>query len=157
MEANVNKYCIDLNRLRSLVCLATAALALPLVGCGPTGPPRYRVEGEATFNGSPIPKGFVLFSGDATQQNDAPQTVVPIDAGKFTAASEKGVVGGPYIVQVKGYDGVKQTGVDMIVPEGLPLFPEVQTKIDFPTHDARLHLKVTGTASEPSLAVEILP
>lgn len=109
-----------------------------------------------TFNGSAIPKGFILFTGDATKQNDAPQTVVPIEAGKFIATSDKGVLGGPYIVQVKGYDGVKPTGVDMVVPEGLPLFPEVQTKIDLPTHDARLHLKVTGTASEPSLAVEIV-
>jgi hypothetical protein len=148
---------VGLNSWHLLVCLVAAALALPLLGCGPTGPPRYQVEGEVSFNGSPIPKGFIFFTGDVTKQNDAPQTVVRIDAGKFSSSSEKGVVGGPYVVQVKGYDGVQQTGVDMIVPEGLLLFPEVQTKIDLPAHDARLHLKVTGTANEPSLSIEILP
>jgi len=152
----VNTKYIGSNSLQTAVCLVAAAIMAPLAGCGPTGPARYRVEGEVTFNGTLVPKGFVLLSGDATKQNDAPQTVVPIEAGKFIATSDKGVVGGPYIVQVKGYDGVKPTGVDMVVPEGTPLFPEVQTKIDLPTSDARLNLKVTGTASEPSLAVEIL-
>lgn len=77
-------------------------------GCGgDAGPKRHRVSGEATFDGTPIPHGDVLFSPDASKGNSGPQGIAQIRDGKFDTDGEdgKGVAGGPTIVRITGLSG----------------------------------------------------
>ena len=59
---------------------------MAMVGCGKTntGTPRVDLRGNVTWNGRPVPAGYILFSPDASQNNSGPQgmaTIVVPDAG----------------------------------------------------------------------------
>ena len=88
------------------VALALSAVVF-LAGCAEDGPKRFRVSGEARFDGKPIPYGDVLFTPDGTKQNSGPQGIATIRDGKYdTSGSQgKGVAGGPTVVRVTGLTG----------------------------------------------------
>jgi hypothetical protein len=109
----------------------TAALGLvalgALIGCGDAGPKRYRVAGQATFEGKAIPYGEVLFTPDGAKQNAGAQGIAPIRDGQFdtAAAGGKGYGGGPAVVRVTGLTG-----------EGGKLLCEYEFQVDLPRGDA---------------------
>lgn len=63
-------------KLVCIVCLASAH-----VGCGPTGPKTYRVNGTVTFDGEPIPAGYITFS---PQQRGETPVATQIEEGKYS-------------------------------------------------------------------------
>jgi hypothetical protein len=66
--------------------LAAASLMLAgLGGCGPSGPAKYKVTGNVTWNGSPLPEGQIVFTPEDPK--------VSADAGK--------IVNGAFDVLVK--------------------------------------------------------
>ncbi|HUT57595.1 MAG TPA: hypothetical protein VNA25_07060 [Phycisphaerae bacterium] len=68
-----------------LVCLGL--LALPVTGCGPSGPETYPVSGTVTWNGDPLPEGDIVFSPvDGSLAPDAGKIV----AGKFEFQAQPG-------------------------------------------------------------------
>jgi hypothetical protein len=111
------------------------ASALPVVacvlhaGCG-DGPKRYDVSGRVTYAGQPLPAGVIYFDPDATQNNDGPQGYAIIKDGAYSTAAPtgKGVVGGPHIARIEGFDG--QPGQEL--PLGKPLFTDYQERRDLP-------------------------
>jgi hypothetical protein len=48
-------------------------------GCGPDGPSRYSISGSVTFQGKPVPVGFIKFEPDTAKSNAGP--VAKRDAG----------------------------------------------------------------------------
>jgi len=102
-------------------------------GCGsPSGPVRYAVSGQVTFREMPVPVGEIIFRPDAEAGNEGPGSVATIRDGAYATDSGKGVVGGPYIVELVGFDGVT-------VPEateGGVLFNPISRKVDFPMADS---------------------
>ncbi len=122
--------------LLALSLFTTAAMAL--VGCGgaPAGPTRYTISGTVTFDKQPVPKGFITFAPDDTAGNKGPGGGAEIINGKFKTESGKGVVGGPHIVKIIGYDGVptKEEGEDR--PDGKALFTTYITTVNFSKQDA---------------------
>jgi len=113
-------------------CAAWAVLAAVLAaGCGGDGGPgRYRVRGTVTFDGKPVPLGYISFAPDTSQGNRGPGSGAPIRDGSYETASGKGVVGGPYVVRIAGTDGVPvELPGEGMLPEGSPLFEEYVTKI----------------------------
>ena len=55
-----------------------------LAGCmGDPGPKRYRVSGEITFDGKPVPHGEIVFTPDSGQGNSGPQGIAIIQNGHF--------------------------------------------------------------------------
>lgn len=116
--------------LLGLVALLTAA------GCGSSdGPSRYDLQGTVTYDGNPIPTGEIFLQPDTSQGNNGPGSLAFIEDGRYRTERGKGIVGGPHIVRILGFDGVPAGDSTA----GSSLFPQYETVVDFPkeatTHD----------------------
>src|SRR3954454_16046539 len=95
----------------------------------------YRVSGNVTFAGKPIPKGLIFFDPQA----EGPQGFANIVDGKFdTSVQGKGVRGGSYDIRVNGFDGKKVNDA----PFGNTLFPEYTGTKDLPQEDSTFDLDI---------------
>ena len=126
------------NRLPLAAALLIAATA---VGCTQEGPARYDLSGTVTFGGEPVPAGEIYFRPDSKQGNSGPAAFAVIHQGRYQTPPGKGVVGGPHIVEIIGYD---QPPAGEGAAGGQSLFPKDRQEIDFPNHDAEVDLKVGG-------------
>lgn len=122
-----------------LFILSATLLALTAAGCNQnSGPPRYKVSGEVTFAGQPIPNGMIIFTPDSSQGNSGPQGVAQIKDGKYdTAAPEgKGIGGGPTIIHILGQ-----------APDGHQILCEFEAKVDLPKQNSEHKIDVPATAA----------
>lgn len=112
--------------------------ATMLASCSDAGPKRFRVSGEAKFDGRPIPYGDVLFTPDGAKQNSGPQGIATIKDGKYdtAAADGKGVAGGPTVVRVTGLSG-----------PGGKLLCEYEYTADLPRADTTHAVQVPANAA----------
>ena len=130
---------------RNLLRTLPFALAIvSLIGCGGSGdgPTRYAVSGTVTYDGKPVPKGFVTFEPDAAANNSGPGGGAPIENGSYSTGVEAGVVGGPYKVRIVGYDGVPAKMEGETLPDGQPLFAPFETTFDFPKETSEKDFEV---------------
>lgn len=116
--------------------LACAAVA----GCGDDGPKRYRVSGDVTIDGQPVPFGEVIFTPDAAKMHSGPQGIAPIKDGKYDTAlpGGMGAGGGPTVVRVNGMSG----------PGGKTLC-EYETPLDLPQADSTQKIDVPKAKAGP--------
>src|SRR5690349_13501408 len=87
----------------------------------------YRVSGNVTFNGKPIPKGLIFFDPQA----EGPQGFANIEDGKYDTSipgKGRGVRGGSYNIRVSGLTGIEKNEA----PFGDALFPEYSDTKDLP-------------------------
>lgn len=124
----------------SLIVRSVCILSLPLVcvfaGCGGSddSPDRYTLEGSITFDGQPIPAGTITLIPDSKKGNQGPAGSGKIKDGKYTTADGgTGIIGGPHIVRVSGFDGNAKPEEEL--PMGSPLFPEYEYQYDFPAFE----------------------
>lgn len=121
-------------------------LLFPLaVGCSSEeGPPRYRVSGEVTFKGTPVPIGVIQFMPDTSQGNSGPPGFAEIKEGQFdTKLSGKGIIGGPHIVSIDAFNG-KNIDPDM-KPNGDPLVSGYQKRFALEKEaDTELTIELTA-------------
>ncbi len=111
-----------------LLCLGGLSL-----GCGVSdGPTRYRVSGTVSFRGQPVPKGSITLEPDGDAGNSGPGGGAEIVNGRYSTGLEGGVVGGPYVIRIVGYDGVEANMAGETLPDGKPLFRPFETTFDFP-------------------------
>jgi hypothetical protein len=117
-----------------LTAAAYGAALLAVGGCGrqSDGPVRYDVSGTVSYDGQPVPAGFITFAPDDAQGNSGPGGGAPINAGHYRTPAGKGVVGGPHLIRIVGYDGVAVNVEGESLPDGKPLFPPFETTVDFP-------------------------
>ena len=96
-----------------LVVLAAALGAA--AGCSSSGPKKVQVSGKVTFQGRPVPAGYVSFLPDASKGNRGEVRVVQIKDGRYDSAAEKnsGIYPGPTIIRIAGFDG-----------KPIPLYPQ---------------------------------
>jgi hypothetical protein len=91
---------------RSARRLALLALLGITAGCSK---PRAKVQlsGKVTFNGAPVPSGYVSFMPDASQGNTGEVVVVPIKEGVYDSSREPkpGLYPGPTVIRIAGFDG----------------------------------------------------
>ena len=124
------------------VFLALAALSL-LGGCGKQGPGRYDLSGKVTFQGQPVPKGYMLFAPDHDKGNNGPGAKAGIMNGSYSMMPGQGMVGGPHIVTIVGTDGVPfDQGGGIMNPMGKPLFPEFKASFDLPKESGTFDFNV---------------
>jgi hypothetical protein len=113
-----------------------------LSGCaGDGGPPRYRLSGEVTYDGKPIPYGDILFTPDADKDNSGPQGIAQIRNGRYdTSGSEgKGIAGGPTVIRVTGF-----------TEAGGKLLCEVEVTADLPKDGGTHNINIPKTKQGPS-------
>jgi hypothetical protein len=125
-----------------------AAAVLLWAGCGGPKQPRYGLSGKITYEGTPVPRGFILFSPDTARGNDGPGARAFIQNGKYQTLPGQGTIGGPHIATIDAFDGIKtqEASSDPRLRHaknagalGKRLFPTVQVTVDLPrqaaTHD----------------------
>lgn len=132
----------------AMVLLLAMVLAVGCGGPGADGPVRYAVSGRVTYEGSPVPMGFIEFLPDTSQGNSGPGGGAPIRNGAYEADASRGVVGGPYIVRIRGTDGVPTTEEGEELLEGQELFPLFETHYEFPQQDATANFDVSDDAPD---------
>ena len=116
---------------------------LSIAGCsGDDGPRRYDLSGTVTFDGKPIPMGSIIFQPDSSAGNSGPQGAAEIRNGKYDTSDRKGIIGGPHIVRITGFDGVAENEME-VVP---PLFAEYQIKSDLPKESGTIDFEVPADA-----------
>jgi hypothetical protein len=128
--------------MRAVAFAVAVAAVVWAAGCSSeSGAKRYRVSGEARFNGAPIPYGDVLFTPDGAKQNSGPQGIANIRDGKFdTAGAEgKGFAGGPTVVRVTGLSGPPDQGGKLLC--------EYEYTVDLPRQDSTLTIEVPASAA----------
>lgn len=74
--------------------LAIAAL----LGCGRSGPERFAVSGQVTFDGAPLPDGEIVLTPDETTAG--PVAAGRIENGGFDIPADRGPVAGAYTVAI---------------------------------------------------------
>lgn len=115
-------------------------------GCGgDDGPPRSDISGTVTFKGQPVPVGKIFFEPDTAKGNAGPQAFADIKDGEYsTAETGKGMVGGPHLVRISGWDG-KASG-DMTM--GNSIFVDYRTEVDLPKEASVQDFLVPEAAAE---------
>ncbi|MEY4613088.1 MAG: hypothetical protein RL179_1061 [Planctomycetota bacterium] len=121
-------------RLFSLLIL----LLLLIPACGEDGPRRYKLSGDAQFDGQPIAYGDVIFTPDGSKSNSGPQGVAYINNGKFdtNGPEGKGIAGGPTVIHVRGLSA-----------QGGRLICEYEWSVDLPRADGKYDIKVPKEAA----------
>lgn len=126
---------------------STAVLWWPVVfvGCqrgAGDGPIRYQLSGKATYDGEPIPAGEICFDPDPGQGNRGPGGVADIVDGFYKTRREFGVIGGPHVVRISGFDGQPDGELE---PLGSPLFREHQLQAHLPEEPGKIDFDVPKT------------
>lgn len=119
--------------------------ALSIAGCSPSdeGPQRYHLSGTVTYDGKPVPKGFIRF--DPAEGNPGPGSGAEIIDGNYETPAGKGIIGGPHNVVISGWDGVPYQESGETVEDGKELFPKYETTVDFPKEDGEHPFEVPKT------------
>ena len=118
---------------RCLLLAAAGAALLGAAGCGSDGgPTRYDLSGKVTYNGQPVPAGYILFAPDTSQGNKGPGAQADIQDGRYQTPAGQGAIGGPHVVTISGFDGVAFEDGPVKNPMGKRLFASYQTKTDLP-------------------------
>tara|TARA_R110002095_G_scaffold76879_1_gene65798 strand:+ start:8375 stop:8782 length:408 start_codon:yes stop_codon:yes gene_type:complete len=117
------------------ICFLLSFVAL-IAGCSSAvdGPPRYKVSGEVSYDGKPVPAGYLVIEPDHELGNQGPQARLEIVNGMFTTRSGKGAISGPVIVRIYGMDGIpdEEKGLN----QGASLFDEYITKLELPAENS---------------------
>ncbi len=125
------------------MCIVSA-----MVGCGgggaDGGPERFPVSGKATFNGQPIPAGIVYLEADTSKGATGMVGTAAIHSGAYDTGKQQGVVGGPTVIRVEGFDG-KATPDK---PYGDRLFVPHSIEVDLPKSATTQDIDVPASAAD---------
>lgn len=129
----------------SLGLLGAALAMLVMFGCADSnGPSQYTLSGSVLYQGKPVPAGEITLSPDGDRGNTGPGSIAAIKDGKYQTLPGKGIVGGAYVVQIIGFDGVP---VDEMSSAGTALFPPYETRVEFPRESTTHDFTISPSAS----------
>lgn len=108
------------------------------LGCGRTERvTKHPITGAVTHGGDPVPSGSLRFTPDAEKGNRGPATTITIADGKFQSLPGYGVIGGPYIVEITGFEALTgEQARALVTPR--PLFNPYSVAVDL---DAGVNVK----------------
>jgi len=123
---------------------AVLLVLLILVGCRAKtdGPERYELTGTVTYLGKPVSTGTIMFEPDFEKGNSGPGSYAVIQNGSYRTEPDKGIVGGPYLARIQGYDGVSYSDAEGVHEAGRPLFQEQTIYFDAPQENSTQDLVV---------------
>lgn len=122
-----------------------AVLLVSIGGCKEAdGVRRYRRSGSVTFHGQLVEKGEIVFIPDRSRGGSGPGSTVTFERGTFKTRDGQGVVSGPHIVQITGFDGHNDSadGGQITHPWGKLLFSEYRERINFPARASEHQIDV---------------
>ena len=114
--------------------LSIALLAIGLLttglGCGRTERvTKHPITGTVTHGGDSVPSGSLRFTPDAEKGNRGPATTITIADGKYQSLADYGVIGGPYIVEITGFEALTdEQAAAFAMPK--PLFKPYTVAVD---------------------------
>lgn len=112
------------------VALAVFFVTVP-AGCGPRAIPRFDLSGTVTYEGKPVPRGYIVFRPDREAGRDGPGAQADIRDGTYATLPGQGTIGGPHVVQVYGFDGKPYE-----IPAGMPGGPALMNQVGKPLFSA---------------------
>lgn len=116
-----------------LLLISLAFLSLSL-GCRENGPTNYKLSGEITFKGKPVPEGEIFLR----PVGSGPGGFALIKDGQYETIDGKGYQSGLSKITIHGY------GKSSIEGEGGgDLFPPRTVEVDLPAEDFTYDLEVT--------------
>lgn len=120
--------------MRFMLCMLLTSAVLITTGCGGSGIKLQQVSGKATFAGKPIPYGTIDFVPDPTRGTKGPAGTAEIINGEYSTRREngRGVVDGPHVVRITGYEEKPVGSSDETVPSTgkPPLFIGYSVNVD---------------------------
>ena len=146
--------------MKTLSPLFALALGVSLLGCGGgSDADLLDLSGNVTFDGKPLPHGHITFTPDSSKKHTGPQGYAVIENGTFdTSAAGKGVVPGPHLVYITGFEQKPADGADENSPEVLnappPLFLDfkLEQELSSPTQDFAVPATAKGFGSQKQTA-----
>jgi hypothetical protein len=126
--------------------LGACCLALACAGCGDSK--GNRVAGTVTFKGNPVPAGKIYFNPDASKRNSGQAGFADIKNGRYDTAQRgaQGVVGGPTVVHIEGFDG---SGVMLFTHDTAAELPKGSATKDFEVPAAAANNAPKGPIVQP--------
>jgi len=100
------------------------------LGCGRTERvTKHPITGTVTHGGDSVPSGSLRFTPDAGKGNRGPATTITIADGKYQSLPDYGVIGGPYIVEITGFEALtNEQAAAFAMPK--PLFKPYTAAVD---------------------------
>jgi hypothetical protein len=91
--------------------------------------------------------GSIEFVPDSNAGNRGPAAYGEIVDGRYSTRAGKGIVGGPYLLTVTGYDGVATIDEDEGEnPRGMPLFAAHELSAELPAEGRDFDIKIPASA-----------
>lgn len=123
----------------SLLLTVLFSSCLLLGGCY-SGDSFVHLTGTVTYNGKPVPAGTLTFSPDTSQGNSGHGSMAVIRDGKYSTRESLGLVGGPHVVRIEGFDGIPN-GDNL---DGRALFRPYEKPFDLPKESGQFDFAVPG-------------
>lgn len=137
-------------------CICVLGILLMLAGCS-TKAKKGQLSGKVTFDGKPVPAGYISFMPEGGVGGQGAVKVAQIKDGVYDTAlgTDPGVTPGPTTIRIAGFDGKPQKGF----AQGKQIFnpyqvhanlPEGATSQDFIVPaSAAANLRIEPTSDEP--------
>ena len=137
-------------RTLCILCVLTISAITAGCGGGSDSATTYHVSGKVEYDGQPLPAGKIYFTPDSSQGNQGPQGTATIKDGRYdTRESRFGIMGGPYIVRIDGYDGKQPANdEDNLFVDGQVIFRDYEIRFDFPKSDHVEDIAVPASARQ---------
>ncbi|TVS21134.1 MAG: hypothetical protein EA424_00425 [Planctomycetaceae bacterium] len=123
--------------------LAVFVASFCAVGCGgPEDSGTYQLTGTVSYQGAVVPNGNITLIPNHVKGNRGPGASAAIKGGKFATSPGKGHVGGAYILEIMGYDGVPVPSTEDPDNIPTPLFPPYRLEVELPKENEDLSVEV---------------
>jgi hypothetical protein len=125
--------------------LSVAAVALAAVGCS-SEPPLAQVSGKVTFQGKPVPAGWISFTPDVAAGTLGHVKTMQIKDGAYDSAkeSEPGLLPGRYFIRIAGFDGVRIP----LYGQGKQIFNPIEDTFTVPEGNSTKDWEIPASAGE---------
>jgi hypothetical protein len=136
-----------MNLLPALLLMGMSAA----IGCGASGPERFAVSGQVTFDGAPLADGEIVFTPDKTTAG--PTAADRIENGAYDIAAEHGPVAGGYSIAITAErPSGRKVRADII---GDATVDQLEQYVP-PEYNARTTLRADFSADRDDLNFELL-
>jgi hypothetical protein len=131
-----------MTRIEPAASFCVILVAALLSGCG--GEKTYNLSGTVSFQGKPVPRGYIVFEPDTSAGNSGAAAFAKIKDGHYDTRIEdgRGTVGGSHLIRIRGFDGIPAGELR----DGSLLFPDYNTTADLPKDDGTHDFEVPATA-----------